>query len=378
MKHCTALAFAALLSVAADAQEFPFYRLDVAGALKTPDKCKLSLVAREIRYVPLEAKPGSFLKTVDYYAISDDFVVVADNDLGKILKFSRSGKFLGTIMSKGLGPLEFTSVHGLDLNSRGDLLIFKNWRVIDIYNSKDDKIRTINFEGYNTGKWLTDDRILLIMDYSERPGPVVVVLDISGRQISSSLDVKMDLGNRGAPGQSSLTKCKEGYYYWDQLLDTVYTISHEGKVKPRAVFTHARNVLTTEEFLFGPGDEMMQSGESYNVKYYREYKDKIFLQATVNSFFSIMVFDKATGKGKMRYKTHFFGLLNDIDKGPAFYPGRVLPDGSAVRMLIPQNDLYHYLDYTFRQVRVVNSDEYDIQVYQKLADYGNPALMFVK
>lgn len=71
------------------AQPHPVFRLDVAGALETPGDCKLSSIAGEVRYVPLEAKPGSFIQNIDQYAISDDLILVADNKVGKVMKFDR-------------------------------------------------------------------------------------------------------------------------------------------------------------------------------------------------------------------------------------------------------------------------------------------------
>jgi hypothetical protein len=65
-------------------QPRPVLKLDVAKALETPGDCMLSFIAGEVRYVPLEAKPGSFIQKIDQYAISDDLILVADNKVGRV------------------------------------------------------------------------------------------------------------------------------------------------------------------------------------------------------------------------------------------------------------------------------------------------------
>jgi hypothetical protein len=57
-------------------QTHPLLKLHVAKALETPGNCLLSSIASEVRYVPLEANPGSFIQNIDQYAISDDLILV--------------------------------------------------------------------------------------------------------------------------------------------------------------------------------------------------------------------------------------------------------------------------------------------------------------
>ena len=122
------------------AQTHPVLRLDVAKALETPGDCRLSSIASDVRYVPLEAKPGSFIQNIDQYAISDDLILVADNKVGKVMKFDRAGKYMGDFMVKGKGPREFNRIDGLDINTKGEILVLKNWSAIDIYSRSGDLI----------------------------------------------------------------------------------------------------------------------------------------------------------------------------------------------------------------------------------------------
>ena len=124
-------------------QTQPILKLDIAKALETPGVCNLSSIAGKVSYVPLEAKPGSFIQNVDRFVISDDFILVADNKVGKVMKFDRTGRYVGDFMVRGNGPKEFNRIDGLDINSKGEILVLKNWSMIDICTKSGDLIKTI-------------------------------------------------------------------------------------------------------------------------------------------------------------------------------------------------------------------------------------------
>ena len=359
------------------AQPHPVLKLDVAKALETPGDCKLSSIASEVRYVPLEAEPGSFIQNIDQYAISEDLILVADNQVGKVMKFDRAGHYLGDLMVKGKGPGEFMWIYGLDINSNGEILISKDGSRIEIFGRNGKLINGFNYDGLSTTRWLTDEKILLVADYMLSGGKVIEILDRSGQQSSVGLRTSLDLSSMRRSHYYRLAGCSEGFYYWDPLFDTVYTINFEGAVYPRTVFRHRMDHVTQKEWLTGAYTDKIVKGEAYDMVGYYEFKDRIMLMAIVKSN-GILEFDKATGQGSVQLNSIYFGLRNDVDKGPEFLPRMVLKDGSAVSFLRPQEDLIRYIDWVLPKSGRVPPGSYDINLYQKLAGYGNPVLMIVR
>jgi hypothetical protein len=362
----------------AQAQNRPVITLDMARALETPGKCVLSTIASEVRYVPLEAKPGSYIQNIDKYAISKDLILVADNKAGKVMKFDREGKYLGDFMVKGKGPKEFIWIYGIDFNSRGEVLVSKDGSGIDIFSKEGVLINGFNHNGLSTARWLTDDQILVVEDYMLTNGKIISLIDRTGRQLSTGLRTKMDLSGLKSTHYYSLANCAEGFYYWDPLFDTVYTIDRRGGVYPRTVFRHRKDHITQKDWLTGVYNEKLISGEGYDIVGYYEFKGKFMMMAIANQYNCILEFDQSGGQGQVRHKSIYFGLWNDLDRGPAFFPRMVLADGSAVSFLRPQEDLIHYIDWDFTKSGKAPPESYDLKVYQKLADYGNPVLMIVK
>ena len=352
-------------------------KLDVAKALETPGDCRLSSIASQVHYVPLEAKPGSFIQNIDQYAISDDLILVADNKVGKVMKFDRAGKYMGDFMVKGKGPGEFTWIYGLDINSAGEILVCKEGSGIDIFGRNGKLINGFNHDGLSTARWLTDEKILLVADYMLSGGKVIETLDRLGQQSSIGLRTSLDLSSMRGSHYYRLAGCREGFYYWDPLFDTVYTINFKGEVYPRTVFRHRMDHVTQKDWLTGAYQDKMIRGEAYDIVGYYEFREKIVMMGIVKSN-CILEFDRATAKGFVQLNSIYFGLLNDLDKGPEFLPKTVLPDGSAAMFLRPQEDLIRYIDWVLPKSGRVLPGSYDIKLYQKLADYGNPVLMIVR
>jgi hypothetical protein len=167
--------------------------------------------------------------------------------------------------------------------------------------------------------------LLLVMDYTMPGGNVIMTSDRDGRNTRVILKTNLDLTTMmGRDYQFRLAKCAEGHYFFDPVFDTVYTISTAGEVYPRCTFLHGKSHIATNELNRDREMDWVFSGR------------------------------------------------------PMFRPRKVLPDGSALTFLDPWNDINHYLEYVFKQRELFNPGAYDVSLFQKLSDYGNPVLMFVK
>ena len=364
----------ALANALAYPQNLPVLRLDVVKALDNPGQIKLSSMASGISYVPMEAKPGSFIQNINCHAICDKYILIADNKAGGVMKFDRKGRYLGDFMVKGKGPKEFSRIDGLDINSKGEILVLKNWSIIDIYSESGDLIKTFEYYGFATGRWLTDDKILLIMDYLVSRGKFIVTLDRQGKEISVGLSRSIFPGKSPRPVISKTGRIPGGYFYWCELFDTVFTIDYNGKVTPGKIIQKGDGFVKTNDYITDVVD-VKRAGGKNSIRSYYEYRDKIYLLVGANRVSNIQEFDRKTGVGFTQSLTQ--SIVNDLDKGPGFLPKTVLPDGSIYQFLMP-DELNWFLDYGFKQPRLIPPETYDSTLYRKLADYGNPVLMMVK
>jgi hypothetical protein len=81
--------------------------IEIEKNIKNFQPFKLSDLDCELEYIVLETAPDAMLMTIAFVDISDKHIIVADRD--KCLLFSRSGKFISKIGSKGRGPGENTA-----------------------------------------------------------------------------------------------------------------------------------------------------------------------------------------------------------------------------------------------------------------------------
>jgi hypothetical protein len=80
--------------------------------IDTANPAPLSEIAEEINAVELELTDESLLSKVQQVLLSDEFIIVLNNNRGdyKILLFDNKGKFIRQIASKGQGPGEYTGI----------------------------------------------------------------------------------------------------------------------------------------------------------------------------------------------------------------------------------------------------------------------------
>ena len=82
-------------------------------------KCPISLIAKNIEYIPLETTKKSFFRPeIVKFRFKDSLIVLSDGE--KILVFNRNGKFIRRIGKTGKGPGEHLRIFNFDIN--GDTL----------------------------------------------------------------------------------------------------------------------------------------------------------------------------------------------------------------------------------------------------------------
>ena len=122
----------------------------------------------------------------------------------------------------------------------------------------------------------------------------------------------------------------------------------------------------------------VQNTEYYPRSVY-EHLDNIIVHLTGPKHSNIIVFNKLNfDLYNLQQKENRIdnGYTNDIDMGPALYPGRYLGDSLAIILMNPQN-LLAGATYYDRFPEKYDSNKINLDLLVKLMDHGNPVIMKV-
>jgi hypothetical protein len=290
--------------------------LDLSQDLTVESKMTLSQIATDIRYVKLESNPECFIKTIDQFSITNNYILIFDMKQPKVLLFNRQGKFLRNISQQGGGPGEFYHPNDVRI-SRDEKYILMN----DI-----KKVIRFGFDGKLVGEtklphiaWKIDtynDGLIGFFNSNYSPAMdnfTIVFFDWNGK-----ITGKLMRRNWAKIEHRSTVRRDMLYCMNDELrinqgyFDTVYAVGPNRSIEPKVVLIdpHAK-----EDF----------SGDNPNFCFetWIETRDFLFLKGCYKNRMHTMYMDKKTG---LLYHIPFNKELrreavpNDLDGGAPFWP----------------------------------------------------------
>ncbi len=257
---------------------------------------KLSQIAEDINYIKLESNKKCYIKRIDKYSISDDYILIYDRNQGRILLFNHQGSFIRSISQNGSGPGEF--VWPIDVR------ISRNKKFVLIHDQK--KVTRFGFDEKLIGETQLpsgaryidtfDNGLIgfLTWRYSQRMDNYsIAFFDWDGKITGQLMKRNWDRKQSGSRVRKSMfyylnneLRINEGYY------DTVYAITPNRSLEPRIGIIHNYKYDPYEKY---DPDERMHP----------------------------MCLDKETGKVyhfpyNKEFNTH--GIPNDLDGGAPFWP----------------------------------------------------------
>jgi hypothetical protein len=123
-------------------------------AVKNPKELKLSDIAESIEYVKLETSPEC-LFSEGSFVVGKKYIVCFNRKPGNVLIFTRGGKFLRTVGSKGKGPQEVEFPTNVDLSLDEERVL--------VESQERNKLRLrIGIQFYN-GRSLVNEFVLVII-----------------------------------------------------------------------------------------------------------------------------------------------------------------------------------------------------------------------
>jgi len=209
---------------------------------------KLSDIAEDFEFVPLETKEECLLGYASYY-VTNNYILAKKEGYG-ILQFKRNGEFLRKILSVGKGPNEYLNA-GWAIDEDNDILyltdLMKKNYILCFDLKTGEFLQNIPkaIPSYsNSISYTSDDMILLVPagPFKDYKTPMYLYWQNLKGQLIHGIEAPSNLLNPGDPKSFYVHKGIPRYQFI--LYDTVYSV-HSRKMIPYLVFDFEKeNPLT--------------------------------------------------------------------------------------------------------------------------------------
>lgn len=315
----------------ADEQD-KFFVIPYEDALRNKKTIKLSEVAEDILYIPLQTDSNCLLARKPEYHFTEQYIIVENRD--HVLVFDYTGKFIRKIGTPGKGPNEIDLIRMAVVNEKDKTIALQtNWSRKILYFSFDGTfIESVSVPDILYMYTLGKDRFVAYTDGSL--GFEDCILRLTNRNNDTLSTVKNHFKWENNTGSSYMISywgfnpCysyMDKYYFKTMYNDTVYTVK-EDKFVPAYYIDLGKYRL--------PDDARFENPASMNK--FRKVSDIYFFASTVEAagqvFVSTINFADSLHRNvlyqrKLSESTFLVkeygesaGFINDWDGGPEFWP----------------------------------------------------------
>ena len=151
-------------------------------------------------------------------------------------------------------------------------------------------------------------------------------------------------------------------------------------VKPYVILKKDKRAVEINRLKYDDRLNIDVQNSQYYPRSVYENKDYIFVNVTGPKYSNRLVFSKSTGDMfNLNLKDNIIdnGYTNDIDRGPAYPPGRYIGDSLGIVLYNPRN-ITANATYYDRKPQKYDPELVDLDLWAKLVEFGNPVLMKVK
>lgn len=100
------------------------YNIDVEAIIKNLQNVKLSEIATDITYLPLETGNDNLINRIKKVKLTDNYIFVSERN--NILKFNTCGRYIGQIGKTGYGPGEYVNIMNFEANEKANIIIIND------------------------------------------------------------------------------------------------------------------------------------------------------------------------------------------------------------------------------------------------------------
>lgn len=311
-----------ILSLSCSKDHHDLYNFDPRTLEEKP--VFLSDIADDVTFIPLDnSVPLGLIYNDIFFCNNSIYLSTKDNGM---LAFSRSGKFLRNIGTKGRGPGEYAYCFDIGIDEDKEIIYVKDNRTIKVFSSTGRFIRSFSVEsfGYIDQMEIVDSSIFGIFYPGEKSSEFAwIVLDSLGKMIKR--------GERRLPVFESNYGVGAGIYrfmnqicYWDNFIDTVYSVSPDLTEKPSFTISAGnhrsprgriksfedlvnklviKNIFETRKFLV--------------IRYFYQKPTIAMIEKDSHRYFLVYLAGDDSGLWESNFTG---GLTDDLSGGPAFLP----------------------------------------------------------
>jgi len=242
-------------------------------------------------FIQLEETEGAFFSNARRIIFNDGKIIILTGDK-RILTFSESGDFIGSIDKQGRGPDEYEVLSDICLDEvNGRIIASCHLKVVmfspegEILNQLTPGFRFNNVHLTGEGQLLFDIRM---PGDKEEFNYNIVLTDTDLNLIDSRLPLPLLEGpGLALYGQLNRTSAVPGKdYFFSLRCDTVYRV-HEKSIVPVIVLNYDKSVFSITS---GTGDPEWE--DTYNMIYYSETDDYTVIDFHYeNEFYTVLIKD---------------------------------------------------------------------------------------
>lgn len=356
---------------------------------------KISEIADEIYYIPLETKSESLISDPAKIRTTDNLIFVKNRNPQSLKVFDYNGNYVTDIGKNGNGPGEFTHFISFGIDEIKKIIV--------VFNAVPYKLLTFDYDGkfkesfpYNDGKYVNDIDFISDNKYIVMKSNASGITDFSYQIYTNNHQLiakRIKPINFTMKGSFGLSQAFSYYIFKNQFIvkenllnDTVYFVSAMNSMIPKYVFNFGKLAfpLELQKNSLELTLKARESGRA-NVSELDEYimpdgmfetKAYIILCYRLKQKFYWGYYNKQT---KETCTTVNQGIINDYDGGPPFHPIY-----QKNNMIVGFIHAYEFIDYinssTFKNAipKYPEKKKELENLSNSLNENDNPVLMLVK
>lgn len=372
-----------------------FYTIPFADIVKNKREIKLSEFATDVELIRLENIPEAMLGNVENIEFTKEFIFVKFWQ-HPVLQFSRTGKFVRNIGTKGKGPGEYNTCFKMSIDEKNErVYIHTGELTMMIFSFDGEHIKTFSYQALERylNFWSRDSFFVSYFEPLWGKEPYVFMEHNEHGDTLQTISNHIFWGNGDFGSLSPFEEQNFAYRFENKLHmkgcynDTVYTYNEKNKFVPK-YFIDLGNHKLPEELVYErkrtrpvPDDLIWTS--------VHETSDYIFLPYGYHYDIEkpeleieekgCVLYNKKTKEGVAVEETKQGGFIDDISGGPDFRP--LVTNGNEAIMLVSAMDLKQYLDSEqFKNKEVKNPEKKEklVQLNKTLKEEDNHFVVLVK
>jgi len=361
------------------------YFLDIISSIDNKTNLKISDIASEVSYLPLETTEDNLIQEIQKVVFTENFIFVADEN--GLYQFNDRGGFIRQIGSLGRGPGEHSTIMNFAVNEKADIVIVQGTYSIVEYDLEGNYVKNIRRLPGQEFEFIDQDRIVFYKanNINSPVNLIITSLDLEPVRKFYNLNPKAatNYSLSGAP----LYNFKDHLYFKEHWNDTLFCIQ-DSVLIPHIIFNES-------ELLQDKNFEIKSSGSVPDlVSQLEKVENKLMTDNILESErFVFISYRQGMNPRTHRYVRVLFDkdnsiacclnngeFINDIDGGLDFYPQQIADSRVLVQWLTAYSLKAHIASPEFAaSVSEDTSMKNKLEILgNSLKDTDNPVLMMVK